>query len=77
MHDNLAKAIRYHRKQAGLTRKDLSMLSGVGQTAIYDVEHGKPTVQLSTVTALLDALNLTLKLEGPLMPAFRDDEGRA
>ncbi|NNE70210.1 MAG: helix-turn-helix transcriptional regulator [Rhodothermales bacterium] len=75
MHDNLARAIRYHRKHAGLTRKDLSLLSGVSQTAIYDVEHGKPTVQLATVTALLDALNLELRLEGPMMQAFRKDEG--
>ncbi|MBN4056356.1 helix-turn-helix transcriptional regulator [Rhodothermus sp. AH-315-K08] len=72
MHDNLAQAIRYHRKQAGLSRKDLSMLSGVSQTAIYDVEQGKPTVQLATVLPLLDSLNLALRLEGPLMEQFRD-----
>jgi hypothetical protein len=39
----------------------------VGQTAIYDVEHDKPTVQWLTVTRLLDVLNVRIRYASPLM----------
>lgn len=63
----IGRVIRAHREAAGLSRRALSELAGVGATALYDVEHGKETVQLRTLLHLLDALNIDLRLESPLM----------
>lgn len=63
----LGTVVRFHRERAGLSRRELSDLAAVGQTAIYDVEHDKPTVRLSTVTRLLEVLNVTMRFESPLM----------
>lgn len=64
---SIGRAVRAHREAAGLSRRALSELAGVGTTALYDVEHGKETVQLRTLLRLLDALNIDLRLESPLM----------
>lgn len=68
--DDPGPLLRYHRERAGLSRRALSALSGVSETAIYDVEHGRPTVQLDTLLALLAALNLSLHVEGPLVAEY-------
>jgi transcriptional regulator with XRE-family HTH domain len=68
--DRLGPLLRYHRERAGLSRRALSALSAVSETAIYDAEHGKPTVQLQTLYALLDALNLSLHVDGPLVAEY-------
>jgi len=36
----------------------LSDFSGVGKTVIYDIEHGKKTVQLNSLMKILDVLNI-------------------
>jgi transcriptional regulator with XRE-family HTH domain len=66
----LGPLLRYHRERAGLSRRALSALSGVSETAIYDAEHGKPTVRLQTLTHLLGALNLSLHVDGPLVAEY-------
>ncbi|MDT7858322.1 helix-turn-helix domain-containing protein [Rubrivirga sp. S365] len=68
--DDLGPLLRYHRERAGLSRRALSALSGVSETAIYDAEHGKPTVRLDTLLALLNVLNLSLHVEGPLVAEY-------
>lgn len=68
MHNpTLGSVVRFHRERAGLSRRALSTLADVSQTAIYDVEHDKPTVRLLTVTRLLEVLNVSLRFESPLM----------
>lgn len=71
----IGRAVRAHREAAGLSRQALSELAGVGTTALYDVEHGKETVQLRTLLRLLDALNIDLRLESPLMERLGFVEG--
>lgn len=66
----IGQIVRFHREAARLTRQALSELAGVGRTVIYDIEHGKETVRLSTLLRLLEALNITFTLESPLMPQF-------
>ena len=66
-HPDFADIIRGHRKKAGLTQKGLADLAGVGKTVVWDVEAGKQTVQLNILLALLDALNIQIHLESPLM----------
>lgn len=57
--------MRRYRKSAGLSRRDLADLAGVGKTVVFDIEHGKESVRMSTLRRLLEALNLRLRLEGP------------
>jgi transcriptional regulator with XRE-family HTH domain len=67
----LGQVVRFHRERAKLSRRELSRLSEVSETAIYDVEHDKPTVRLSTVTRLLDVLNVRISFSSPLMDELR------
>jgi HTH-type transcriptional regulator / antitoxin HipB len=71
---SLASIVRFHRKEAGLSRNQLALLAGVGKTAIYDLEHGKQTLRWNTVMAILHALNLRIQFEGPLMQRYAASE---
>ncbi len=63
----LASVVEFHRKKSGLNRIELAALAGVGKTVIYDIEHAKPTVRLSSIIKILDVLNIQVELNGPLM----------
>jgi len=69
---DLGDIINYHRKRAGLSRKRLSALSGVGKTALYDVEKGKTSVRLDTLIGILRTLNIELRVMSPLMADWQD-----
>lgn len=69
---SLGEVVRFHRERARLSRRELSRLADVSETAIYDVEHDKPTVRLSTVTRLLGVLNIRLSFSGPLLEELRN-----
>jgi y4mF family transcriptional regulator len=70
---NLAEITRYHRKRAGLSQYALAKLAGVGKTAVFDLEKGKETIQLDTVRKILNALNIRLGFESPLMKEFEQE----
>ncbi len=57
--------VRAHRKRAQLTQAELARYAGIGKTAVFDLEKGKETIQLSTLLAVLPVLNLKLQLKGP------------
>lgn len=63
---DIAKTVHYCRKHSGLSQQELAQLSGVGKTAVFDVEKGKETVQLNTLLKIFDVLNIQMKLEIPL-----------
>ena len=63
----LAEAIRLHRKAAKLSRVQLAELAGVGKTVVYDIEKGKESVQLDTLRKILKVLNIKIVLTSPLM----------
>lgn len=63
----LGDMIRFHRKKSGLTQPGLARLAQVGKTAVFDVEHGKPSVQLDTLLKIFSVLNITLTFQSPLM----------
>ena len=65
-YEKLAKAVEYHRKKSGLNRVELALLAGVGKTVIYDIEHAKPTVRLSSIIKILTVLNIKIELISPL-----------
>lgn len=62
--DNVAKIIQQHRKAAKLTQHELADLAGVGKTVVFDIEHGKTSVQLDTLLKILNILNIKLILKG-------------
>ena len=64
---NLAPVIRQHRKLAALTQAGLAKLAGVGKTVIFDLEHGKKTVQFDTLQKVLGVLNIQLVLSSPVL----------
>jgi len=68
--ETIGHAIRWHRKKAGLSRRLLSEYSGVGTTAIYDIEHGKPGSSISLVLKLLETLNVRVRFEGPFIDEY-------
>jgi len=63
--------VRFHRKQAGLSRIDLADIAGVGKTVIYDIENGKDSVRLNTLLKILNALNISVSVDSPLMAQFK------
>ena len=64
--DEIATAVRYCRKQARLSQKELAEFAGVGKTVVFDIEKGKPTVKLDTLLKVLAVLNIQLMLKTPL-----------
>ena len=73
----ISEAIRYHRKKSGLSQEELAKIAGVGKTVVLDIEKGKQTVQLDTLSRILRVLNISMKLESPLMRDFMDDQKRS
>lgn len=62
---SIFEAIRYYRKQSGLTQLELAQLAGVGKTVVFDIEKGKESVRFNTLLKILEVLNIKLKLETP------------
>jgi y4mF family transcriptional regulator len=60
--DRLAAEVRLRRGQLGLTQRDLADMAGVSERFVRFVEQGKPSVQLDSLTAVLDTLGLELRL---------------
>ncbi len=68
----LGQAVSRHRRVAGLTQLELARLAGVGKSAVFDIEKGKPTVRLETLRRVLTTLNIELLWRSPLE---RDGQG--
>ena len=61
----IAKMVRYFRKQSGISQQQLAELAGIGKTVVFDIEKGKATVQLDSLLKVLAVLNIKLQLETP------------
>lgn len=66
MRRSLARLIQSHRKKSGLTQAQLATMAGVGKTVVFDVEHGKKTIQFATIQKMLKVLNIHLIAQSPL-----------
>lgn len=77
--EELAAAIRFHRKKSSLSQEQLAKLAGVGKAVVFDVEKGKATVQLNTILKIIKTLNITMQFSSPLMEKYltRNDEKSA
>ena len=49
----LAEFVRARRRAARLTLRQLAELAGIGVRALWELEHGKPTLRLDTANAVL------------------------
>lgn len=58
--EGIGKAIRTARSELGLRQDELAVAAGVSTRAIHQIEHGKPTSRLDTLTRVLDVLGLAL-----------------
>ena len=67
MKNSIGDIIKHHRKKSGLTQSGLAKLAGCGKTVIFDIEHGKETVQLDTLLKICRVLNIRLLFESPIM----------
>ena len=54
----LGQAVRARRRALGLDQLVLCDLAGVGPAFLYSLEHGKPSVRLDKVVAVLAVLGL-------------------
>jgi len=61
--EDLGTQVRAARKASGLDQLLLADLAGVSDRFVRDLEHGKPTVQLRMVLAVLDTLGLDLVVQ--------------
>ena len=60
---NLGVDVRTRRKDLGLAQVEVAELTGVSARFVMELEQGKPTVRLDKLTAVLDAMGLTLRAE--------------
>lgn len=67
----LAGEVRARRLQLGLTQQDLADMAGVSERFVRFVERGKPSVQLDSLTALLETLGLELRIGARASQAAR------
>ena len=60
---DLGTDIKARRRDLGLNQHDLAELSGTSERFIRDLEHGKSSVRLDKLTAVLEVLGLRLRAE--------------
>ena len=70
---HLGDIAKYHRKKAGLSQKSLADVAGVGKTVVFDIEKGKETVQFKSIIRVLNALNISIELNSPLMDKYNTE----
>jgi ribosome-binding protein aMBF1 (putative translation factor) len=67
MNADLKTVVRHHRRLSGLSQVELARLAGVGKTVVFDIEHGKESVQFDSLKKVLAALNIKFVLQSPVM----------
>jgi HTH-type transcriptional regulator/antitoxin HipB len=63
--DDIAQLVRERRKQLGLSQAELARRAGVSRQWIVDLEHGKPTAEVSLVLKTVAAAGLHLDAFDP------------
>jgi y4mF family transcriptional regulator len=67
MNTDFKSIVRQNRRLSGLTQIQLAKLAGVGKTVIFDIEHGKESVQFDTLKKVLAVLNIKFVLQNPVL----------
>ena len=71
----LKDVVKYHRKEAGLSRRQLSEFAGVSTTFLSDLESGKQTLQFNKIVDVLMTLNVAIEFKSPLVKKMNNEEG--
>ncbi|MDP8242296.1 MAG: helix-turn-helix transcriptional regulator [Candidatus Celaenobacter antarcticus] len=74
MLNKFGKIIQFHRKQAGITQKQLADLAGIGKTAVFNLEKGNSNFRIETLIKICKILNITIDFQSPLMEEWRKHE---
>jgi len=59
----IGASVRRAREELGMRQDELGLAAGVSTRAIHQIESGKPTSRLDTVSPVLAALGLELRVE--------------
>lgn len=65
--------VRARRAALGLDQSELALVAGVSRRTVHAIEHGKPTVQLAALVAVVRAVGLELDA----LPRARRQEQQA
>jgi HTH-type transcriptional regulator / antitoxin HipB len=76
MKDDLNIVVRQHRRLSGLSQAALARLAGVGKTVVFDIEHGKESVQFDTLKKVLTALNIKFILQSPVLERREKEQAK-
>jgi y4mF family transcriptional regulator len=52
--------VKERRAELELDQSELSLVAGVSRRTVHAIEHGKPTIQLAVLVAVLQAVGLDL-----------------
>jgi transcriptional regulator with XRE-family HTH domain len=66
----LHEIVKFHRRVSGLSQAELAKLAGVGKTVVFDLEHGKNSIQFDTLNKILSVLNISIRFVSPLMDSM-------
>jgi HTH-type transcriptional regulator / antitoxin HipB len=75
MNQKLKDIVKEHRKFSGLTQAQVAKLAGVGKTVVYDIEHGKESIQYDTLMKILRVLNVSISFQSPLSSSIKNQPG--
>jgi len=63
--------VRFHRKKADLSQKELAELAEVGKTVIFDLEKSKTNFRIETLMRVFNVLNIKLNFNSPIIDIWR------
>lgn len=73
MNEMIGSIIQFHRKQAGISQKELAELAGIGKTAVFQLESGKSNFRIQTLLKIMEILNIKFDFKSPLMAMWREN----
>lgn len=56
----LGEEVRRRRHELDMDQHELSLVAGVSRRTVHAIEHGKPTIQLAALVAVIQAVGLRL-----------------
>jgi len=59
----MAVIVRARRTSLGLTQVEVAELADVSARFVMEMEQGKPTIRLDKLTAVLEAIGMSLRVE--------------
>ena len=74
---DIGKLIRAARQLAGLTQVELAKKVGANVRWVYDLEHGRPTIEAGRMMLAMAVLGITLEAEMPNQATKRRSDNQA